>query len=89
MTGEAEQLLRHTPVTASNYMECWSILNKRYDNKRFLSNSMLKRFINQPSVVTESSVAIKELLDTTVDCLHGLRTLLMSIPISTLVHGTR
>ena len=36
LSGEPEQLLRHIPVTASNYNECWSILNKRFDNKRFI-----------------------------------------------------
>lgn len=74
LSGEPEQLLRHTSVTDANYQECWQMLNKRYDNKRYLSNSMLKRLINQ-SNVTESSTAITELLDTTVNCLHGLSTL--------------
>lgn len=75
LSGEAEQLLRHIPVTASNYSECWSILNKRFDNKRFLANSMLKRLVHQSSITKESSANVKTLLDTTVDCLHGLRSL--------------
>ncbi|XP_072946331.1 uncharacterized protein [Epargyreus clarus] len=75
LSGEAEQLLRHTPVTAANYRECWTTLTKRYDNKKFLSNNMLKRLINQPALTKESSAAIKGLLDNTVDCLQGLRTL--------------
>lgn len=74
LSGEAEHLLRHTPVTAANYQECWQMLNKRYDNKRYLCNSILTRLINQPNV-SVSSTAIKELLDSTVDCLHGLSTL--------------
>lgn len=75
LTGEAEQLLRHTPVTASNYEECWSILVKRYNNKRYLANCMFKRFVTQPNIAKESSSNIKSLLDNTVDFLHGLHNL--------------
>lgn len=72
LTGEAEQLVRHIPVTSSNYAECWALMVSRYNNKRFLSNSLLKRFLNQ-SNVTESSNGIKSLLDTTMECLNGLK----------------
>ncbi|XP_028163939.1 uncharacterized protein LOC114355340 [Ostrinia furnacalis] len=80
LTGEAEQLVRHIPITAGNYKQCWSQLSSRYKNKRFLSNTLLKRLISQPNVV-ESSTAIKGLLDTTVECLNGLQNL--SVDIST------
>lgn len=78
LTGEAEQLVRHIPITAANYRECWSQLKSRYKNKRFQSNSLLKRLMSQPNVV-ESSVAIKGLLDTTVECLHGLKNLSVDV----------
>lgn len=74
LKGEAEQLVRHIPITAANYKECWTQLSSRYKNKRFLSNALLKRLMSQ-SNVTESSTAIKVLLDTTVECLNGLKNL--------------
>lgn len=33
LTGEAEQLVRHTPISAANYSECWSQLERRYSEK--------------------------------------------------------
>lgn len=46
-----------------------------------MSNCILKRLFNQRSVSSESSYALKELLDTTSDCLHELSNL--GIDIST------
>ncbi|CAK1589183.1 unnamed protein product [Parnassius mnemosyne] len=74
LIGEVEQLLRHIPVTAANYLESWNLLNKLYDNKKYLTNCLLKRFMSQPNV-SVSSRSIKELLDTTVECLNGLKNI--------------
>ncbi|KAJ0169552.1 hypothetical protein K1T71_014737 [Dendrolimus kikuchii] len=75
VSGEAEQLIRYTPLTEANYLHCWSQLEKRYDNKRYLSNCILKRLFGQRRIITESSTAFKELLDTTTDCLNALKNL--------------
>ncbi|KOB65881.1 Uncharacterized protein OBRU01_22107 [Operophtera brumata] len=75
LSGEAEQLLRHVPLTAASYQESWSMLSRRYNNKKYLSNSLLKRFVDHPSIGTESSDALKNLLDITSDTLNGLRNL--------------
>ncbi|KAJ8720595.1 hypothetical protein PYW08_006060 [Mythimna loreyi] len=79
LTGEAEQLLRHIPVTASNYKVCWDQLEHRYNNKLHLANCILKRFMNQKNITSESSSAIKELLDTTNECLNALNNLNIDI----------
>lgn len=75
LSGEAAQLVRHTPVTDANYNECWSLLEKRYDNKKYLSNCILKRLFGLRRLNSESASGLKELLDTTVDCLNALRNL--------------
>lgn len=75
LSGEAEQLLRHVPITAANYSESWSILNSRYNNKKFLANCLLSRFMSQPSIGIESCSAIKDMLDITNDTLNGLKNL--------------
>lgn len=81
LTGEAEQLIRHTPITDSNYNLCWSQLENRYNNKKYLSRCILQRLFSQKRMHTESSSALKDLLDTTTDCLSALRNL--SIDVST------
>ncbi|CAH2085909.1 unnamed protein product [Euphydryas editha] len=75
LTGEAEQLLRHVAITAQNYQLCWTQLEKRYNNKRYLANCILKRFMSQKNLLVESSSALKELLDTSNECLNALNNL--------------
>ncbi|XP_069358461.1 uncharacterized protein [Maniola hyperantus] len=72
LTGEAEQLLRHLAITNENYTTCWNILERRYNNKRFITNCIFKRFFSQKNITFESAKAIKELLDTTNECLNAL-----------------
>lgn len=71
--GEAEQLLRHIPVTSDNYKVCWAQLENRYNNKRYLANNILKKLTTQKVLVSESASAIKQLLDTTKESLHALK----------------
>lgn len=75
LSGEAEQLLRHVPISEENYDEAWALLNRRYNNQKYLSNCLFKRLIGQGSITGGSSKALKDLLDTTSDCLNGLRNL--------------
>ena len=79
LTGEAEQLLRHIAITANNYQICWDQLEHRYNNKRYLANCILKRFMSQKNIQSESSSAVKELLDTTNECLNALKNLKIDI----------
>ena len=47
LTGEAEQLIRYTPISDANYSQCWEILEKRYNNKRHLADCILNRLFGQ------------------------------------------
>lgn len=71
LSGEAEQL-RYTPVSDINYQKAWDMLKERYYNKRVICFNLIKKILNQPSLAIESSSVIKNLLDTTVNCLNGL-----------------
>ncbi|XP_039746104.1 uncharacterized protein LOC120623888 [Pararge aegeria] len=75
LTGEAEQLVRHIPITNDTYIQCWTLLESRYNNKQYLANSILKRFFSHKNVTSESSTSIKLLLDGTNDMLNGLSNL--------------
>lgn len=75
LTGEADQLIRHTPISDANYGQCWSLLEKRYSNKKYLSNCILQRLFSQKRIYTESAAALKELIGTTCDCLNALKNL--------------
>ncbi|KAF9819365.1 hypothetical protein SFRURICE_001567, partial [Spodoptera frugiperda] len=70
LSGEAEQLVRQTPVSEANYSQCWAQLEKRYSNKKYLVNCILKRLFGLKRMHVESAISLKELLDTTNDCLR-------------------
>lgn len=73
LKGEAEQLLRHIPITNDSYEQCWTLLKSRYNNKQYLVNCILQRFFGQRSISTESCSAIKQLLDVSTETLNALK----------------
>jgi hypothetical protein len=73
ITGEAEQLLRHIQITENNYEIAWNTLNKRYNNRRMIVNSILQRLIGQRKMNTGTARGIKEMLNITVECLNSLK----------------
>ena len=99
LIGEADRLLSHIPITNDDYQPAWDKLKLRYDNKRVLINTQLKRLVNQPKSQSESSKGLRALEDTTEECMQQLKSLkvtteswdtllihilLQNVPISTL-----
>ncbi|XP_053611107.1 uncharacterized protein LOC128675613 [Plodia interpunctella] len=75
LSGEAEQLLRNYSLTEANYDDAWRKLNDRYENKRMIVNNILSRFLSQKTLTSESAKGIKDLLDTSSQCLTSLTNL--------------
>ncbi|KAJ8870948.1 hypothetical protein PR048_027250 [Dryococelus australis] len=74
LQGEAATLLKSVPITSANYPEAWGILTTRYQNKRELVDTTLKRLFSQPVVQQESVVMLRCLLDV-VECTRLLEVL--------------
>lgn len=72
LKGEAEHLLQHFDVTAVNYKKAWNTLVNRYSNKRVIVNTTLNRLLNQKKLTYECPQGLKELIDTTNQCLNSL-----------------
>ncbi|XP_049877906.1 uncharacterized protein LOC126375107 [Pectinophora gossypiella] len=75
LSGEAELLLRNYSLTEANYDDAWKKLGDRYNNKRVIVNNILNRLLNQKKLTSESPKGIKDLLDTTSQCLDSLKNL--------------
>lgn len=73
--GEAELLLKNIATTETNYDEAWLQLTRRYTNKRFNCNQVMKVLFGQRNLSSESATSIKQLLDTTSACLNSLQNL--------------
>lgn len=74
LTGEAERLLSQVPITNEDYNPAWDKLKMRYDNKRLLINTQLKKLFNQPKLHNENMKGLRMLLDTTDECMQQLKT---------------
>lgn len=72
LSGEAQNLLRNFSTTDANYEEAWKQLVRRYDNKRYNCNAVLRNLFALKKLHSESANAIKQLLDTTSTCLKSL-----------------
>ncbi|XP_045505800.1 uncharacterized protein LOC123702169 [Colias croceus] len=75
LTGEAENILKHVQITQANYEQSWNLLNKRFGNKKMMVNSILKRLFNQKKMSSQNYKLIKNLLDTTTECLNSLKNI--------------
>lgn len=75
LSGEAGQLLRNIPISTASYDGAWSLLRKRYDNKRILLDTHLNRLLSCQTASKESAAYLKRLIDTTEESLRALRSL--------------
>lgn len=75
LCGEADQLLKHLAVTEANYDKAWEAIENRFNNKRIIVKTILNRLLHQRGLLTENGHGIKELLDTTRECLNSLDNL--------------
>ncbi|XP_060800865.1 uncharacterized protein LOC132901873 [Amyelois transitella] len=73
--GEAESILKHIQITSCNYLHAWNILKTRYGNKRLILNCTMKRLFNVKKINAPSAVQLKQLVDTTSECLNNLKNL--------------
>ncbi|KAJ8866324.1 hypothetical protein PR048_032167 [Dryococelus australis] len=67
LQGEAAALVKSIPVSSVNYIEAWTILNARYENKLELIDSTLKQLFSQPAVQHESVSMLRRLEDTVLE----------------------
>ncbi|XP_073840069.1 uncharacterized protein [Musca autumnalis] len=60
---------------ANNYEVAWDILKQRYENKRILFQTTIDRLLDQQNVSNQSSRQIRDLLDTTIECVLALKAM--------------
>lgn len=65
--------LRNYSTTEQNYLEAWNQLFKRYNNKKYNCNTVIKTLLSQKRMSHEASSAIRNLIDTTSSCLTALK----------------
>ncbi|KAH8318620.1 hypothetical protein KR059_002532 [Drosophila kikkawai] len=71
-SGEAHSIVSNSPLTNDGFRSAWNNLSERFENKRALVSSKLKKLLNMQSIERESSAALKELQNTIQNCLTSL-----------------
>lgn len=77
--GDAAILLQSVSITNDNYEQAWDLLNNRYQNRREIVTSTLKRLVNHPAMRSESPVELRKLVDNTMECIRSLKV--MKVPV--------
>lgn len=74
LTGEPAQLVKHLPLVGNSHHTAWQMLKKRYDNERAIINANLKRLFELPKLRNETLEDLKEMFNTTNDCVAALNS---------------
>lgn len=77
--GEAARLINHIDANPENYLTCYELLRKRYDNKREMLGKLLDNILNLPKCKYESSENLKTLHDTVYESLMSIKNMDISI----------
>ncbi|XP_073820586.1 uncharacterized protein [Musca autumnalis] len=73
--GDALQIIRNMPLTSTGYKTALETLRRRYDNKRNLFGHYLDKLLDQPMIDGSSSESVKKLLDTSTECIEGIKAM--------------
>ena len=77
--GDAALLLQSVSITNDNYEQAWDLLNGRYQNRREIVTSTLKRLVNHPPMRSDSPLELRKLVDNTMECIRSLKV--MKVPV--------
>jgi len=75
LRGEALRQIQSMIISDSKYDLAWTQLATRYHNERELLFCIMKRLFNQPYVNEPTATAIRQLVDTTRECLRSMEIL--------------
>ncbi|XP_055923745.1 uncharacterized protein LOC129954096 [Eupeodes corollae] len=75
LRGSATSVLKNIRVSEDNFQTAWDILKGRYDNKRKLIKQYLYDIVNLPTMVNESHVVLRQILDEITEAVRSLQHL--------------
>lgn len=72
LNSEPYRLVKHLPPTPGSYDRALQLLTKRYNNERAIINANIKRLIALPELASESATELKQMVDTTNECIAAI-----------------
>ena len=72
---DASRLISNLQITDSNYSEAMKLLQQRYDNKREIINSHIKRLYTLPVLREENAANLRKVIDCVRESVQALKVL--------------
>jgi len=73
--GDARKVIQHIPVSEQGFRVAWEILVDRYENERLIINTHIDNIMKLPSMVTENTSQLRQIVDTTKCNLEVLKAM--------------
>lgn len=73
--GEASEVLHSLEITENNYVNAWTMLKERYDNKRIIIQKHIKSIFEMPAINKESYTGLRQILDGALKHIRALKSL--------------
>lgn len=75
INGEARKVIQHIPASEQGFRVAWEILVDRYENERLIINTHIDNIMKLPSLVTENTTQLRQIVDTTKCNLEALKAM--------------
>ncbi|GFX21670.1 uncharacterized protein TNCV_1400841 [Trichonephila clavipes] len=75
LLSEPTNIIKHIPITETDYNEAWEKLLARYDKKKQIIFSLIKTFMEQPSSNDTNSSNVRNIADTPDKVIRGLKSI--------------
>lgn len=75
LKGDALKIINHVSPTAENYNMCYSLLRKRYDNKRAMMAKLFDKILFLPKQKFENSESLTIIHDTVNECVLAIKNM--------------
>lgn len=79
ISGDAAKMINHIEPTPENYVICYELLCKRYQNKREILGKLLDNILQLPKLNHENSDQLKSLHDTVYESIMTIKNLGFSV----------
>jgi hypothetical protein len=73
--GDARKVIQHIPASEQGFGIAWAILVDRYENERLIINTHIDNIMKLPSLATENTNQLRQIVDTTKCNLEALRAM--------------
>ena len=75
ISGDARKVIQHIPASEQGFRVAWEILVDRYENERLIINTHIDNIMKLPSCVTENTIQLRQIVDTTKCNLEALKAM--------------